>query len=74
MRSEKRILRDLIAITLTCGHQVTARNSPLHNKSTYVCTAGKGCGYTLPWVSYRSYASELTHENPLHQSTEGKSE
>lgn len=58
--------RGLIKVALGCGDQVTVRNPPLNNKSTYICVAGKGHGYSQPWHSYTVAASGITSVNPLH--------
>lgn len=43
--------QDRFRITLTCGCNIVAVNSPLNEKATYACTFGLGHGYTLPWLS-----------------------
>lgn len=57
--------RGLVTIVLSCGDQVTARNQPLNIRSTYMCVANKGHGYSLMWVKYRSFGSTVEHDNPL---------
>ena len=55
----------LVKIVLKCGDQVTARNTPLNNKSKYSCVAGKGHSYNQLWTSYTRMGSSVVCENPL---------
>jgi hypothetical protein len=50
-------------ITLSCGHKITARNSPLHPTVKYGCGLGLGCGYQLPWISYREVGGTEVYDN-----------
>lgn len=57
--------RSLVTITLVCGDQVTARNQPLSEKSTYHCPANKGHGYVVRWARYQSNVTGHERVNRL---------
>jgi hypothetical protein len=57
--------RGLIVVSLLCGDQITVRNPPLSDKAKYACRAGAEHSYNQAWVSYRTYGSTITHDNPL---------
>lgn len=57
--------RGLVMVALACGDQITARNPPLHNKTTYICPANRGHGYKVAWK--RCTSSDHTRHNPLHE-------
>lgn len=56
--------RDLYTVQLECGDQITSRNPPLNNRTTYVCQAAKGHGYRVRWVSYISGSMGFARDNP----------
>lgn len=60
--------KDLVSVTLTCGHTIRVRAKP-HRNSRYVCTAQKDCGYRLSWTQ-RIGADGQIHVNPFHEETD----
>jgi hypothetical protein len=53
-----------ITVTLVCGDQITAKNPPLHNKTTYICEARRGHGYNVRWASYENQNTGFIKHNP----------
>ena len=66
----QRLLRDLITVTLVCGDQVKARNSPRHARTTYPCPANKGHGYQVGWKEYVHHSADYYAANPLYADSE----
>lgn len=61
-------------VKLSCGHEINARNEPLHPAVKLGCTAGLGCGYFLHWESWRNMETGNTGVNmyqPPSEDNEG---
>lgn len=52
-----------IMITLSCGHPIWVRLSPMRNNARYACRLGTGCGYQLPWVKWEDTNTGIVRVN-----------
>lgn len=53
-----------IRVTLSCGHVVKARVSPITANVRMGCNQGLGCGYSLAWVSWEDTERGFSGTNP----------